>query len=220
MDEVKEALQAQAEAMSGAMKGAAGGAALPPNQGVPSGRERSARIGEGAHRHRDIDALSVPTTDLLTQFGISAETLAFQRWYNDQFTVKVDNAAGHITITPKDGKLPLSDAQELLATTYGRLMSLQVKARLAKSADADKASQGHRASSLLKEYYWKYGTSDLALIAGSMIKEVDERRRQESALSDFALITSSEADITGYFGGSKKRPDPIGGASLQTLLPY
>ena len=71
----------KAAAMSGVAKGAGagvGGAAIPPNQGVQSGREKSARIGEGAHRHRDIDALSVPTSDLLTQFGISSETINFQ----------------------------------------------------------------------------------------------------------------------------------------------
>ena len=73
---------------------------------------------------------------------------------------------------------------------------------------------------MLKEFYWKYGTSDLALIAGSMINEVDERRRQESALSDFALITASDDDINGYFGGSKARPPPISGIGLQTILRY
>ena len=73
-----------------------GGTPIPPTQGVRSGREKSARIGEGAHRHRDIDALSVPTSDLLTQFGISSETINFQRWYADNFDVKVDRAGGNI----------------------------------------------------------------------------------------------------------------------------
>ena len=92
-------------------------------------------------------------------------------------------------------------------------MSLQVKGKLTRSSDPGEASQGQRAASLLKEFYWHIGS-------GSMIKEVDERRRQESALSDFALITASDDDINGYFGGTKQRPAPITGIGLQTILPY
>ena len=102
MEELQKAFEEQASALSGAMKGVA----IPPNQGVQSGREKSARIGEGAHRHRDIDVLSVPTSDLLTQFGISSETINFQKWYSDNFDVTVDRAGGKISIVPKAGKLP------------------------------------------------------------------------------------------------------------------
>ena len=45
MEELQKAFEEQASALSGAMKGVA----IPPNQGVQSGREKSARIGEGAH---------------------------------------------------------------------------------------------------------------------------------------------------------------------------